>query len=66
MKVDTSVFRNESGHNPRGYGLWFFTIERRPGEFTSFQITAKYADAVKAAKAEARQIGGASGITLQP
>jgi hypothetical protein len=66
MTVDTSLFRTEHGNGPKGYGLWMFLIERRPGEFTTFQTTAKYPDAVKAAKAESRLIGGASRIITQP
>lgn len=40
-------------------------IERRPGEYTDFQTTGTYRDALRDARSEAKQIGGASRIIVQ-
>jgi hypothetical protein len=63
MTVNTSQYLAAHGHNPRPsqYGLWMFMIERR-GAYTTFQATATYREACRLAKAEARTIGGVTGI----
>jgi len=68
MTITTSTYEGSHGRKPKlsQYGLWFFAITRRPGETTTFQTTATYRDAAKAAKAEAKLIGGASQITVMP
>jgi len=43
-----------------------FLIERRQGEFTNHQATGTFSEAAKSARAEARLIGGASRIIVQP
>jgi len=68
MTITTSTYEGSHGRKPKlsQYGLWFFAITRRPGATTTFQTTATYRDAAKAAKAEAKLIGGASQITVMP
>ncbi len=71
MTITTSTYEGSHGRKPKlsEYGLWFFAITRRSGETTTFQTTATYRDAAKAAKAakaEAKLIGGASQITVMP
>jgi hypothetical protein len=67
MTVTTSNYEETHGSKPKPcqHRLWTFTIERRPGEYTDFQTTATYRDALRDAKAEAKQIGGASRIIVQ-
>ena len=67
MTVTTSNYEEMHGSKPKPsqHRLWTFTIERRPGEYTDFQTTATYRDALRDAKAEAKQIGGASRIIVQ-
>lgn len=66
MTVNTQEYRDSHGRNPKPsqYGLWIFAIERR-GAFTTFSATGTYRDAVRAARAEAKLIGGASEIHVQ-
>ena len=67
MTVSTSNYEELHGRKPKPsqHGHWTFMIERRPGEYTDFQTTGTYRDALRDAKAEAKQIGGASRITVQ-
>jgi hypothetical protein len=67
MTVSTSNYEETHGSKPKPsqHGLWIFTIERRPGEYTDFQTSGTYRDALRDAKAEAKQIGGASHIIVQ-
>ena len=67
MIVTTSNYEETHGSKPKPshHSLWTFMIERRPGEYTDFQTTGTYRDALRDAKAEAKQIGGASRIIVQ-
>jgi hypothetical protein len=68
ITVTTSLYEGVHGHKPRPSvrAVWVFLIERRPGEFTEFQTTDTYRDALREAKAEAKLIGGARRIIPQP
>lgn len=64
LKVSSEIFRAVHGHRPRGYGDWTFAIERNQGDYTCFRRIGQYADVLKAAKAEAKLIGGATRIII--
>ena len=66
MTIITETYQSVHGRkpSPSQRGMWFFIITRRPGETTTFQTTGTYIEASRAAKAEAKLIGGASKITV--
>ena len=68
MTIATETYQGTHGckPSPSQRGLWFFLIERRSGECTQIQTTGTYAEASRYAKEEAKMIGGASRIIVQP
>ena len=69
MKIETSNYRDEHGHNPQGRepALWSFDL-RRAGAWTTLTAPGpmKLAAAKRWALQEARQIGGTDYIQLAP
>lgn len=65
LTVDTEEYVLSHGRSPRGIGLWMFMAHRN-GAWTTIQAHGKYADALKAAKAEARTIGGCDTLIVMP
>lgn len=66
MKIDLSVYRNEHGKNPRGGGLWIASVYAEGRGSTELSYTGSWSDARIRFINEAKSIGGASKITLQP
>lgn len=68
MKVNTEHYRDSNGHNPKPSqsGLWMFMVVRSDGAGTMISKQGSYREALRAAKAEARTIGGAETIYPQP
>jgi hypothetical protein len=67
MTVNTQLYRDSNGHNPKPSqrGMWVFGIERN-GSVTTITATDTYCEALRRAKAEAKMIGGASAIHVYP
>jgi hypothetical protein len=66
IRIDRSVYKSSHGKLPRGRGLWIFAV-RRGGAYTELApISGLFGDALARAKAEARSIGGAEEIIVQP
>lgn len=68
MMVDTHNYRMSHGRGPMPSqrGLWMFTVVRRDGASTTISASGTYTEALRAAKAEARTIGGAETIHVCP
>jgi hypothetical protein len=64
MTISTQNYEDTYGRKPKGHGAWSFLIGRRPGEYTMVSFTGTYSECLRMAKAEAKQIGGASSITV--
>jgi uncharacterized protein YbjQ (UPF0145 family) len=66
MTVSTQNYSATYGHSPRPsqLGAWSFLIGGREGEYTEFQFTGTYREALRRVKAEAKTIGRASSITV--
>jgi hypothetical protein len=66
MRIETEQYEWSHGRKPRGHGLWTFNVQRREGEWTELRASGSYAEACRVARAEAKGIGGASRMVVNP
>ena len=66
MTICTNIEPYFASHwrNPRGCGLWAFTLHRG-GSYTEFMAHGSYTEALRQAKAEAKQLG-CDTVAVQP
>lgn len=69
MAINTELYEASHGTKPsrnKEDGLWIFSIGDGRGAWTRFEHTGTWAEASKAARAEAKMIGRAREIVVQP
>ena len=64
LRVDTHPYFSSHWRNPRGRGLWAFTLHRG-GSYTEFMAHGTYTEALRQAKAEAKQLS-CDTVAVQP
>ena len=66
IKVDLTEYKATHGKNPRGRGIWIAAVCAEGRGWTELNYTGPWSEARARFVSEARDIGGAEVIVLQP